>query len=133
MSKSLRRFEFLLPLRFNDGLPVPNDVVAESLLQLERRFGAVSSETQRIEGRWHHEGQSYRDELMRVFVDAPDLPATRQFFLEFKEVLMRELRQIDIWMTTYPIEVLLPTLIVVSPCIRPPPRVPSSLASFLWK
>jgi hypothetical protein len=106
MSRSLRRFEFLLPLRFNDGLPVPDDLIADLLLRLANRFGAASSETQTIHGRWRHEGRVYRDELMRVFVDVPDVPETRQFFLEFKEILKRELRQIDIWMTTYPIEVL---------------------------
>jgi len=45
MSRSLRRYEVLLPLRFNDGQPVPDDLVADTLLELEQRFGAVSSET----------------------------------------------------------------------------------------
>ncbi len=45
MSRSLRRFEILLPLRFNDGQPVPDDLVASTLLELEQRFGAVSAET----------------------------------------------------------------------------------------
>lgn len=106
MSKSLRRFEMLLPLRFNDGEPVPDDLIADLLLQLEDRFGAISSETQTIQGRWRHEGQSYRDDLVRIFVDAPDTEETRRFFLDFKEVLKTRLQQIDIWMTTYPIEVL---------------------------
>jgi hypothetical protein len=106
MNRSLRRFEILLPLRFNDGQPVPDDVIADLLLQLENRFGAVSSETQAIHGRWRHEGKSYRDELIRVFVDAADTPETLQFFIDFKEVLKTQLKQIDIWMTTYSIEVL---------------------------
>lgn len=106
MSRSLRRYEILLPLRFNDGLPVPDDVIADLLLRLEDRFGAVSAETQRIEGRWHHEGQAYRDELIRIFVDTADTPETRQFFVDYKETLKAALQQIDIWMTTYPIEVL---------------------------
>ena len=71
MSRSLRRFEILLPLRFNDGQHVPDDLVADTLLELERQFGAVSSETQTIRGLWH-EGESYRDDLMRVFVDVAD-------------------------------------------------------------
>jgi hypothetical protein len=48
MSKSLRRYEILLPLRFNDGQPVPDDLVADNLLELEQQFGVVSSETQTI-------------------------------------------------------------------------------------
>lgn len=106
MSKFLRRFEILLPLRFNDGQPVPDDVIADLLLALEARFGAVSSETQTFHGIWSHEGQSYRDELVRVFVDAPDSPESIAFFVQYKERLKSTLRQIDIWLTTYPIEVL---------------------------
>ena len=56
MSKTLRRFEVLLPLRFNDGQPVPDEIVADTLLELEQRFGAVSCETQSIRGYWHKKG-----------------------------------------------------------------------------
>ncbi len=56
MSISGRRFEILLPLRFNDGSPVPDALIAETLEELRRNFGAVSSETQRIEGQWQHGG-----------------------------------------------------------------------------
>ncbi len=34
--------------------------------------GAVSSEMQTIRGVWRHEGESYRDDLIRVFVDVAD-------------------------------------------------------------
>jgi len=61
---------------------VPDALIAETLLELEERFGTVSSETQIIRGYWRHEGQAYRDELVRVFVDAPDLPESLQFFVE---------------------------------------------------
>jgi len=106
MSESYRRYEILLPLRFNDGQQVPVELLTETLLQLEERFGAVSCETQTIRGSWQHEGESYRDELVRAFVDAEDLPANRQFFLDLKGQLKSRFRQHDIWMTTYPIEVL---------------------------
>ncbi len=106
MSKSLRRYEILLPLRFNDGQSVPDDLVAETLLELEQRFGAVSSETQTIHGLWRHDSESYRDDLIRVFVDVADEAEHRRYFLEFKERLKARFQQIDIWMTTYPIEVL---------------------------
>jgi hypothetical protein len=106
MSRSLRRYEILLPLRFNDGQAVPDELVADTLLELEQRFGAVSTETQTIRGLWRHEGESYRDDLVRVFVDVVDEPGHREFFLAFKERLKARFQQIDIWMTTYPIEVL---------------------------
>ena len=58
MSKSLRRYEILLPLRFNDGQPMPDDLVADTLVELEQRFGAVSIETQRISGLWRKESRT---------------------------------------------------------------------------
>ncbi len=106
MSRMVRRFEVLLPLRFNDGTAVPDEAIADTLLELEQRFGAVSCETQTIRGQWRHAGQSYRDDLIRVFVDVADEPESRQFFVEYKERLKARFRQLDIWMTTYLIEVL---------------------------
>jgi hypothetical protein len=106
MSKSYRRFEILLPLQFNDGQPVPEDLIAATLLELRQRFGAVSNESQIIRGVWEHEQQVYRDELTRVFVDVPDLPENLDFFRQFKEQIKTRFAQVDIWMTTYPLEVL---------------------------
>ena len=106
MISTFRRFEILLPLRFNDGQPVPGELIADTLLDLEQRFGAVSSESQTIRGFWQHEGRSYRDDLARVFVDVPDTAESLEFFRDFKEKLKRRFQQIDIWMTTYPVQVV---------------------------
>lgn len=35
MSKAYRRFELLLPLRYNDGQPVPDEIIGSTLLELE--------------------------------------------------------------------------------------------------
>jgi len=106
MSRMVRRFEVLLPLRFNDGTPVPDAAVADTLIEFESQFGAVSCESQTIRGRWRHEGQSFRDDLIRVFVDVPDTPESRDYFITSKERLKARFQQLDIWMTTYLIEVL---------------------------
>jgi hypothetical protein len=106
MSKAFRRFEILLPLRFNDGNAVPEELVADTLLALRQRFGAVSCETQTIRGMWEYQEQFYRDDLIRLFVDVPDALESRTFFEDFKELLKARFQQINIWMTTYPIEVL---------------------------
>ncbi len=105
MSISGRRFEILLPLRFNDGTPVPEALIANTLVEIRRNFGAVSSETQRIEGQWQHAGQVYRDELMRVFVDVENTPQNREFFHQFREQLKIRFRQVAIWMTSHPIDI----------------------------
>lgn len=105
MSISGRRFEVLLPLRFNDGNPVPDALIAETLVELRLNFGAVSSETQRIEGQWQHAGQVYRDELMRVFVDVEDTQQNRDFFHQFRERIRSRFKQVSIWMTSHPIDI----------------------------
>ena len=106
MQKLFRRYELLLPTRFNSGDTVPDERFADTLLELEQQFGAVSAETQVIEGRWSYQGQLFRDELIRVFCDVPDTPESRRFFIDFKERLKSRFEQLDIWMTTYPLEVI---------------------------
>ena len=51
-------------------------------------------------------GQSYRDDLIRVFVDVPDVPENREFFIAAKERLKARFQQLDIWVTTHPLEIL---------------------------
>ena len=106
MDRPFRRYEVLLPLRFNDGSAVSDDLIADTLLELEQRFGAVSCESQIIQGRWSQQGQSYRDELVRVFVDVEDTAENRHFFVAFKEQLKSRFQQLDIWITTHPLEIL---------------------------
>ena len=102
----MRRYEILLPLRFNDGSPVPDDLVGGVLITFRERFGAVSFETQTIRGVWQHEGQVYRDDLARIFVDVADTLDHRRWFIEFKERLKSDFQQLDIWIITHPVEVL---------------------------
>ena len=103
---ALRRYEILLPLRFNDGQSVPPELVADTVLRLREHFGAVSWDNSPIKGQWQHEGAVYRDDLVRVFVDVADTPENRQFFQHFKEHVKTSFQQLDIWLTSYPIDVL---------------------------
>lgn len=54
MSSKWRRYEVLLPLRFNDGRDVPEEWIAEAVLELVDQFDAASYETQKLEGHWRH-------------------------------------------------------------------------------
>lgn|SRR3954451_15801495 len=101
-----RRCEILLPLKFNDGQAVPRALVVQTLLELEERFGAVSCENQIIHGIWQHQGQRFRDDLVRVFVDMEDSAQHREFLRSYKQQLKSRFRQLDIWMTTSPIDVV---------------------------
>ena len=100
------RFELLLPLEFDDGRPVPREFLAEAAVEIQRRFGGVSWEAQVIEGIWCQGGVAYRDRLNRIFVDAEDTEANRQFFIGLKTRLKSRFQQIEIWLTVHPIEIL---------------------------
>ena len=102
----LRRYEILVPLLFNDGSPVPEALLAQTFVELKAKFGAASWETQLVLGIWEHEGETYRDNLTRFFVDVPDLPEHRAFFKEFKQTLKQRFRQVDVWITSHPLDVI---------------------------
>jgi hypothetical protein len=85
---------------------VPDELIADTILELREEFGAVSCETQMIRGIWTHEAEVYRDELIRVFVDTPDTAGSKEFFVKLKSRLKSRFDQLDIWMTTYPVEII---------------------------
>jgi hypothetical protein len=106
MSKSYPRFEILLPLQFNDGQPVPEELIGDTVLELRTQFGAISSETQIIRGIWEHKEQVYRDESVRLFADVPDTPENMNFFRDLKERLKIRFNQLEIWITSHSVDVL---------------------------
>jgi hypothetical protein len=100
MTGSSRRYEVLLPLRYNDGKAVADELLLEAVFELRKKFKAASSETQVIRGYWQDGGQEFRDELVRLFVDVADTPENQQFFLDFKERMKAKFGQLEIWVTS---------------------------------
>ncbi len=105
MSSKWRRFEVLLPLQFNDGREVPPEWIAESVLDIVAQFGAASYETQKVEGHWRHGGVVYRDDLVRIVVDVPDLAKNRKWMKSFKARWKARLEQLELWLISYGIEI----------------------------
>lgn len=105
MSNKWRRYEVLLPLQFNDGSDVPREWLGEALLEIVERFGAGSYETQNIEGHWRQGGILYRDNLVRLVIDFPNLVKNRNWMKSFKTRWKDRLEQLDLWMVSYLIEV----------------------------
>jgi hypothetical protein len=102
----LRRYEILVPLVFNDGTAVPESLLAETFAELRAQFGAASWETQVVRGVWEQEGAVYHDNLTRFFVDVSDAPEHRQFFKEYKRTLKQRFNQLDVWITSHPVDVI---------------------------
>ncbi len=102
---TLRRYEILVPLVFNDGKPVPEELLAQTFAELRDRFGAASWETQVLRGSWEHEGTTYEN-FTRFFVDVADDPEHRKFFTEPKDKLKVRFNQLDVWITSHPMDVI---------------------------
>jgi hypothetical protein len=105
MSNKLRRFEILLPLQFNDGREVPSDWLAEAVLEIVEKFDAASYETQKVEGHWRHQGILYRDNLVKIVIDAEDEEANREWMRDYKARWKEKLEQLDLWLVSYTIDV----------------------------
>lgn len=104
--KNFRRYEIVLPLQFNDGKPVPEALLWQTIEEVEAKFGAVSWETQIIRGVWQHEGILFRDNNTRLSLDVDDTADNRAFFVSLKEKLKRRFEQLDIWITSHPIDIV---------------------------
>jgi hypothetical protein len=105
MSNKWRQLEVLLPLEFNDGHELPAEWLAESVLEVVDHFGAAGYETQKVEGHWRHSGVAYRDNLVRIVVDVPDVPKNRQWMRKFKKRWKARFEQLELWMISYRIEI----------------------------
>jgi hypothetical protein len=105
MRNRWRRFEVLLPLQFNDGADVPEEMLGEAVFEVVEHFNGASFETQRVLGAWRHAGILYRDELARLVVDLPDTAKNRQWMKAFKSRWKERLDQLEIWMVSYIIQV----------------------------
>jgi hypothetical protein len=103
---TLRRYEILVPLVFNDGTLVPRNCWHKLLPSNAPSLALPLGKTQIVRGFWEHEGTVYKDNFTRFFVDVPDLPEHRRFFTEFKERLKDRFDQLDVWITSHPMDVI---------------------------
>lgn len=63
MKSKWRRYEVLLPARYNDGQEVPEELIGDAVKEIVKQFGAVAVFENAAQGFWQHEDTLYRDEL----------------------------------------------------------------------
>lgn len=102
---SFRRYEVLLPTRFNDGSLVPEENHLWVVEQLTAQFGAYTVEPHPVRGVWIHQGVRYEENNLRVVVDVEDTPATEAFFARLKEQIKVRFRQIEVWIISHEIRI----------------------------
>ena len=84
MSNKSRRYEVLLPARFNDGQDVPDELIGKAIDEVIEQFQAASYYKDAAEGYWRHEDKVYQDSLGLLVVDVPDTAANRKWMRGFK-------------------------------------------------
>lgn len=105
MPSTLRRFEILLPLQYNDGRDIPADLLAEAVLEIVDRFGALSYYDNSIRGHWTHQGIVYRDNNSKIVIDVDDSEDNRQWMRDYKTRWKEKFEQLDLWLVSYEIDV----------------------------
>ena len=104
-----RRYEILLPSRFNDGREVVATCMAclpDTLMEAADRFGALTFDPRTTTGVWTHDGVRYDDDLFRLTLDVPDTDDTRHWMAMFKKQLLDRFDQLEIYVVSVPVEVL---------------------------
>src|SRR6266567_3954114 len=100
------RFEILLPLYYNDGRPIEPQKFVQTDGELVQQFGATSTDTVVVRGRWFYQGTIYHDQLLRVRLDVEDTPDNWQALRGLKEIMKSRFEQLDIWITAHRIEII---------------------------
>ena len=101
-----RRYEMLLPLRYNDGTAVSDDKFDQTTQELVQQFDGISVQPQVVYGTWVQNGHWFKDESVRLVVDVDDTPENRQFFIDFKATLLARFEQLEIYIASYPVDIL---------------------------
>ena len=56
-----------------------------------------ATKRKKVEGHWRHGGVLYRDDLVRIVIDMPDLAKNRQWMKQFKKRWKDRLEQLELW------------------------------------
>src|SRR6266704_4796782 len=102
---SFRRYEILLPTRYNDGTPVEDEKLDLVIEELSKEFGGLTFYPEHLRGLWIHEGQRFAEASVRLVLDVEDTLQAADFFSRYKGILKERFRQIDLWIVSYEIRI----------------------------
>jgi hypothetical protein len=105
MKSKSRRYEVLLPVRFNDGKDVPEELLGRAVKEIVEQFNAVTFHKEAAEGLWQLDEIIYRDDLALLVVDVPDIQKNRKWMKAYKARWKKRLDQLELWMVSYSIDI----------------------------
>ena len=100
------RYEILLPLEYNDGLKVEDELFDWTLNELVEKFGGVTFYSIPIKGLWIENNIMFGDKLVRICVDIEDTEENTEYFKRYKEKLKERFKQSEIWITAYNLRII---------------------------
>jgi hypothetical protein len=102
-----RRYEILLPVRYNDGRDVEPRKLYDSKEEAMARFAGLTADSVVRVGSWRDaEGTRYNDETIRLTVDVDDTPEIKQAMVQYKAEMIERFQQKEIYIVSYPIEIV---------------------------
>jgi hypothetical protein len=101
MPKAARRYDFYLPLTFNNGQPIPDRYFDEVERRLLARFGGVTSQQRDfpMRGLWLGETQLYLDQVIVMTVLDFRRQGSTRFVTQLKTDLLPVFDQLEILIT----------------------------------
>jgi len=102
-----RRYEVLLPVRYNDGRDVEPRKLYDSKEEVMANFGGITADGIVRTGSWKDaDGIRYDDETIRLTVDVDDTTETLAAFRAYKATLIDRFLQKEIYMVSWTIDVV---------------------------
>ena len=100
------RYEIYLPIKFNDGNPIPDELFVEVKNEIIDNFGALTTMPPNtpVVGYWKSEGVLYKDDI--VIYTVTTAQDEDEFFKQYKNKLANRFKQLEIWIEKVPVEVL---------------------------
>jgi hypothetical protein len=74
--------------------------------ELVAHFTGLQIQPHTILGLWVYEGSRFEEELRRFTIAVEDTPDNQQFFVDFKQKLLERFEQIEIYIVSYPVDIL---------------------------
>lgn len=101
-----RRYEILLPVHHNDGRAVNKLLLDQTREDLVSHFAGLTLVPHTLLGIWVHDDMRYEEQMRRLVVDVDELSDHEDFLAQFKRVLLERFEQVEIYIASYPIDIV---------------------------
>ena len=101
MARRARRYDLFLPLAYNDGRSIPDDLFDSVEKRLLDRFGGLTSQYRKfpLRGIWQGEKRLYLDRVIIMTALDFRVRGSSGFLVELKKYLLREFDQLEVLIT----------------------------------